>query len=118
MSYRRINPATGEVLKLNSALSSRLTRNSLPGLLGQASCTKEVQLPSEAMEAFQQSVDWSSPAAAEEDRRDVRDQATSRLGDFISASFAVRPMDAMAIATSNADRFDFQYSGPYAAQAT
>jgi len=40
MSYRSINPATGEVLKLNSALSSRLTWNSLPGLLGQACCTK------------------------------------------------------------------------------
>jgi hypothetical protein len=37
------------------------------------------------------------------DRRDVRDRTTNRLSDFISASFAVRPMDSMAIATSNAD---------------
>jgi hypothetical protein len=37
------------------------------------------------------------------DRRDVRDRTTNRLSDFISASFAVRPTDGMAIATSNAD---------------
>jgi hypothetical protein len=33
-------PATSKDSRLNSALSSRLTRNSLPGLLGQAYCTK------------------------------------------------------------------------------
>ena len=38
------------------------------------------------------------------DKRDVRDRATDGLGDFISASFAVRPMYGMAIATPNADR--------------
>jgi hypothetical protein len=37
------------------------------------------------------------------DRRNVRDRTTNRLSDFISASFAVWPMDGMAIATSNAD---------------
>ena len=38
------------------------------------------------------------------DRRDVRDRATTGLSDFVSASFAMLPMDGMAIATSNADR--------------
>jgi hypothetical protein len=37
------------------------------------------------------------------DRRNVRDRTTNRLSDFISASFAVWPMDGMTIATSNAD---------------